>query len=203
MPVAFTPTTVVNPVGVQGNYPQNLPFGSEGALADLQAYVSRSFRNQSGAVIPFGCLVSTDNTPTTNDPFAIDITTSGLISLAVGIASDVNVFETAGGGIYNTGSTDTDGRQGYPNLQTVSVVSKGVIWVYSSHAIALGDPVRYYGVSNHPTVSGSFLGRWGKTAVTGRTHLVTSGMRWVTEVAGPGLAQLEIDMPSLVIAAVD
>ena len=67
MAVTFTPTTVTNPSGAQGSYPLELTAGHEGMIADLQAYVSRSYYNQSGAAIPFGSLVATDNTPTSND----------------------------------------------------------------------------------------------------------------------------------------
>ena len=61
MAVTYTATTVTNPAGVQGSYPQVQVKAHEGMIADLQAYVCRSYRNQSGAAIPFGALVMTDN----------------------------------------------------------------------------------------------------------------------------------------------
>ena len=60
-------------------------------IADLQAYVSRSYYNQSGAAIPFGSLVATDNTPTSNDQFAVALATSG--TGVVGLAIDGMTFE--------------------------------------------------------------------------------------------------------------
>ncbi len=73
MAVTFTATTVTNPTGAQGSYPLREVVGHEGMLADLQAYVCRSYRNQSGAAIPFGVLVQTDNSPTSNDALAVKI----------------------------------------------------------------------------------------------------------------------------------
>ena len=199
MPVTFTPTVVTNPQGAQGSYPLTMTLGQEGAIADLQAYVSRSYRNQSGAVIPFGSLVFTDNTPTSNDPFAVALAVSG--AGVVGLASQVKIFEGALGGIYDTGATDANGLLGYPDLQTVSVISKGVIWVYSAEAIALGDAVRYFGVSHHATLAGSHAGRWGKTAVANKTFALTTGARWLSETAAAGLVMLEIDMPTITFTA--
>ena len=68
MAVSFTPTVVSNPAGAQGSYPLELTVGHEGMIADLQAYVSSRYYNQSGVAIPFGSLVATDNDPGTNDP---------------------------------------------------------------------------------------------------------------------------------------
>lgn len=204
MPVTYTPTVVTNPQGAQGTYPLAMTVGQEGGIADLQAYVSRSYRNQSGAVIPFGSLVLTDNTPTTLDVFAVELAGGATFSvpLVAGIASQVSIYEGALGGRYDTGAIDAVGRLGYPNLQTVSVVTKGVLWVYSVHAIALGDLVQYFAVTDHPTTVGAHVGRWGKTAVTGRTRPVTAGARWLSETAGAGLALLEIDIPTLTIGAI-
>jgi hypothetical protein len=85
MAVSFTPTIVTNPAGAQGSYPLTHGVGHEGMIADQQAYVTRSYRNQSGAALPFGVLVMTDNTPTTNDPFAVEIATgaTGIVGLTV------------------------------------------------------------------------------------------------------------------------
>lgn len=205
MALTFTPTVVPNPIGVQGDYPLEMDLGIEGAIADLQAYVSRSFRNQSGAVIPFGALVSTDNTPTTNDQFAVELANTAGLPLVVGLASHVNIFETSAGGTYptNPASVDAAGRPGYPNLQTVSVISKGVVWVYAVGPVALHDPVRYFGADATPGTPGGYIGRWGTAAVATRTSRVTAGARWLSETAVPGLVQLEIDIPTLIFATVD
>ena len=70
MAVTFTNTIVTDPKGVQGDYPLELIPGHEGMLVDLQAYVSRSYYNQSGGAIPFGRLLQLDTDPVTNDVYA-------------------------------------------------------------------------------------------------------------------------------------
>jgi hypothetical protein len=204
MAVTFTPTTVTNPSGVQGSYPLELTAGHEGLIADLQAYVSRSYYNQSGAAIPFGSLVATDNTPSTNDPFAVALATSG--TGVVGLAIDGLSFEgVSGSSAYTPNPTNiiADGskRVGYPNTQTVNVLSKGVVWVYTTAAIALGDAVRFFGVDHSGTVTDAYVGRFTKTAVANKTFALTGGARWLSETTGAGLVLLEIDIPGVTFTA--
>jgi hypothetical protein len=202
MAVSFTPTTVSNPEGAQGTYPQTLKKGHEGMVADLQAYVSRSYRNQSGAAIPFGVLVMTDNTPTSNDPFAVDIATgaTGIVGLSI---STLTMEGQSGGSAYVPNPTPlaADGRVGYPDKQTMNVLSKGVVWVYSTEAIALGDAVRYWDTAHHPTVAGAFHGRFCKSASGTRTTAITAGARWLSETTSAGLVLLELDLPAAAFAA--
>ena len=204
MAVTFTPTTVTNPFGVQGSYPLELIPGHEGMVADLQAYVSRSYYNQSGAAIPFGSLVATDNTPSSNDPFAVALATSG--TGVVGLAIDGLTFEgVSGSSAYTPNPTniigDGSARVGYPDTQTVNVLSKGVVWVYSTAAIALGDAVRFFGVDHSGTVDGAYVGRFTDTAVANKTFALTGGARWLSETAGAGLALLEFDLPGVTFTA--
>lgn len=201
MAVTFTATTVANPAGAQGSYPLREVAGHEGMIADLQAYVSRSFRNQTGAAIPYGVLVATDNTPTSNDAFAVEIATG--VTLIQGITVSSQVLEGASlGSAYTPVPTPvySDGRYGYPDKETVNVVSKGVVWVYSVDAIAIGDAVRFYKADYTGTTAGAFLGRFGKTAVATKTIAVT-GARWVSETTAGGLALLEIDIPGMTYSA--
>ncbi len=202
MPVSFTPTTVTSPAGAQGTYPLALDKGHEGMIADLQAYVSRSYRNQSGVAIPFGVLVMTDNSPTSNDPFAIEIATgaAGIVGLAV---STLTMEGQTGGSAYIPNPTPfaADGRVGYPDKQTVNVLSKGVTWVYTTEAIALGDAVRFWDTAYAPTVAGAFLGRFCKTASGTRTTAISGGARWLSETTGAGLVLLELDIPAATFAA--
>lgn len=201
MAVSFTATTVSNPTGAQGSYPLREVAGHEGMIADLQAYVCRSFRNQSGAAIPYGVLVATDNSPTSNDALAVEIASG--TTLIQGIAVSSQVLEGASlGSSYTPVPTPvySDGRYGYPDKETVNVVSKGVIWVYSVEAIAIGDAVRFYKADYSGTTAGAFLGRFGKTAVATKTIAVT-GARWVSETSAAGLALLEIDIPGMTYSA--
>lgn len=201
MAVTFTPTTVTNPLGAQGSYPLVQVKGHEGMIADMQAYVCRSFRNQSGAAIPFGTLVMTDNAPTTNDAYAVEIASA--TTLIQGIAVSSLVTEgTSLGGAYIPLPTPyySDGRMGYPDKETVNVLSKGVVWVQSVDAIAMGDAVRFYKADYSGTTTGAFIGRFGKTSVATKTIAVT-GARWLSETTANGLVLLEIDIPATTYAA--
>jgi hypothetical protein len=195
MAVTFTATTVSSPTGAQGSYPLREAVGHEGGIADLQAYVCRSYRNQSGAAIPFGSLVMTDNAPTTNDALAVELATA--TTLIQGLAVHSLVAEgTTLGAAYTPIPTPyySDGRIGYADKETVNVVSKGVVWVYSVEAVALGDAVRFYKADYSGTTAGAFLGRFGKTAVATKTVAV-AGARWVSETTAAGLVLLELDIP--------
>lgn len=202
MAVSFTATTVSNPSGAQGSYPLSLTKGHEGMLADLQAYVCRSYRNQSGAALPYGVLVATDNSPTSNDPLAVDFATG--TTLIQGIAVSSQVLEGASAGSsYTPVPTPvySDGRYGYPDKETVNVVSKGVVWVYSTAAIAIGDAVRFFKADYSGTVTGAYLGRFTKTAVATKTVEITAGARWLSETSAAGLVLLEIDIPGMTYSA--
>lgn len=202
MAVTFTATTVSNPTGAQGSYPLREVAGHEGMIADLQAYVCRSFRNQSGTAIPFGVLVQTDNSPSTNDVFAVDIATSGTAVQGIAVSSLVTEGASAGM-VYTPLPTPiySDGRVGYPNTETVNVVSKGVVMVYSTAAIALGDAVRFFNADHSGTVTGALLGRFTKTGAATKTTQITAGARWVSETSAAGLVLLEIDIPTMTFTA--
>ena len=201
MAVTFTATTVANPTGAQGSYPLREVAGHEGMLADLQAYVCRSYRNQSGAAIPYGVLVATDNSPTSNDALAVEIAT-GVTNIQGMAVSSLVLEGVSGGSSYTPNPTPvySDGRVGYPDKETINVVSKGVIWVYSVEAIALGDAVRFYKADYSGTTAGAFLGRFGKTAVATKT-IAVAGARWLSETSAAGLALLEIDIPGMTYSA--
>lgn len=202
MAVSFTATTVANPAGAQGSYPLRQTVGQEGQLADLQAYVTRSYRNQSGAALPFGVLAMVDNSPTSNDPFAIEIAT-GATNIVGLIVSSLTFEGTSLGSAYTPVPTPiySDGRYGYPDKKSVSILSKGVVWVYTTEAVALGDAVRFWKVDNSANVSGAYLGRFAKAASANKTVALTAGARWLTETSAAGLVQLEIDIPSVTFAA--
>lgn len=206
MAVTFTNTTVTDPEGVQGSYPQELVVGHEGMLADLQAYVSRSYRNQTGGAIPFGRLVATDSTPSSNDAYAVKLADAA--DGIVGITIDSLTFEAVEGkNSAYTGNptwlrTDAEGNEhvGYPDKQTLNVMSKGVIWVYTVEAVALGDDVRAFITDDSGSTSGADIGRFGTTASAGVTVAITAA-RWLSETDGAGLALLELDIPAATFTA--
>lgn len=199
MAVTFTATTVANPIGVQGSYPLTQDVAYEGMIADAQAYVSRSYVNQSGGALPFGALLRTDNTPTSNAVLAVELASAA--TLIVGLAVGSQVLEgTTGTQAYVPNPTPlaADGRFGYPNTEMVNVLSKGVAWVYVTEAVALGDPVRFWNATH--TVTGSLVGRFAKTAVATKTTLVT-GARWLSETTAAGLVLLELNIPASTFTA--
>lgn len=206
MAVTFTNTIVTDPDGVQGSYPLELIKGHEGMLADLQAYVSRSYVNQSGGALPFGRLLQIDNTPTTNDVYAVELA-AGATNI-VGISIDCFTFEAAEAKNSSyTGNptwirTDAEGEEhvGYPNTQVLNVMSKGVIWVHTVEAVALGDAVRAFVADDSSNTSGADQGRFGKAAEGGKTVLI-GGARWLSETTEAGLALLELDIPASTFTA--
>lgn len=206
MPITFSDSDGTGAGGVQNSYPLRMEIGIEGDLADYSTPWVRSYRNQSGATIPFGSLVSIDNSPTTNDPNAVLTAING--TLVQGIAIRSNIFEGATEGTYQGragrypgNAILADGRMGYPDGQTVSVLTRGVIRVLSATAIALGDPVRFFGVGHEGTLAQAFFGRWTKTAVANKTFLADAGLAWRSECAAGGIAELEIDFPNVVFSA--
>jgi hypothetical protein len=202
MAVSFTPTTVTNPAGAQGSYPQRLDVGHEGMVADAQAYVSRSYVNQSGGAIPFGVLVATDNSPSNNDPFAIDLATGATGIVGLTISSMVHEGVSAGQAyVPSPTPVYSDGRIGYADKQVVNVLSKGVVWVYTTEAIVLGDAVKFWDTAYSGTVTGAFLGRFCKTASSTRTTTIATGARWLSETTGAGLVMLEFDLPAATFTA--
>ena len=206
MAVTFTNTIVTNPEGVQGDYPLELTVGHEGMLADLQAYVSRSYYNQSGGAIPFGRLLQLDTTPATNDVYACELAAGA--DNVIGISIDCFTFEaverknTAYVGNPTWLRQDAEGEEhvGYPEEQVLNVMSKGVIWVYAVEAISMGDDVRAFIADYSATTSGADQGRFGTTAVAGSTVLI-EGARWLSETTEAGLALLELDIPASTFTA--
>jgi len=201
MAISFTDTNVSNPIGAQGSYPLELTAGHEGLIADLQAYVSRSYTNESSAVIPYGHAVIIDSSATSG--LGAKLPAGASATDVLGIAVDSNVFENVSGTYTPTPTNKTlDGRIGYPEKQMVNVLSKGVIWVYAVETVALGDAVRLFHTDSASASSNKgYKGRFGKTAEAGKTFEVTAGARWLSAASAGNIALLEIDIPTLSVSA--
>tara|TARA_Y100000022_G_scaffold163291_1_gene146913 strand:+ start:56 stop:667 length:612 start_codon:yes stop_codon:yes gene_type:complete len=201
MAVTFTDTNVSNPSGAQGAYPLSLTNGHEGLIADLQAYVSRSYTNESSAVIPYGHAVIIDGSATSG--LGAKLPAGASATDILGIAVDSNVFENGASTYTATPSNKTaDGRIGYPDKQMVNVLSKGVIFVYTTDAVALGDAVRVYHTDSASAASnGGYKGRFAKDAEAGKSFLITAGARWLSAASAESIALLEIDIPTLTVTA--
>ena len=185
MTVSYSETLVSSPIGAQGAYPQTLTKGHEGLIGDLQAYVSRSYTNETSAAIPFGHALIRDGAASGD---GAKLPAGASATDILGIAVDSNTFEI------NADAKTADGRVGYPDKEMVNV--------YSKDAIALGDAVRLYHTDGASAASdGSYKGRFGKTAAAGKTFEVTAGARWLSACAAGGIALLEIDIPGLAVTA--
>ena len=113
------------------------------------------------------------------------------------------VFENVNGTYEATPTNKTaDGRIGYPNKQMVNVLSKGVIYVYATETIAVGDAIRLFHTDDASAATNKkYKGRFGKTAVAGKTFQVTAGARWLKAATAGNIALLEIDIPTLTVSA--
>ena len=193
MAVSYSETLVSSPVGAQGAYPQTLTKGHEGLIGDLQAYVSRSYTNETSAAIPFGHALIRDAAASGD---GVKLPAGASATGILGIAVDSNVFEV------NADAKTADGRVGYPDKEMVNVLSKGVVYVFSKDAIALGDAVRLFHTDSASASSNKgYKGRFCKTAEAGKTFEVTAGARWLSACAAGGIALLEIDIPGLAVTA--
>jgi len=207
MAVAFTPTTVTTPIGVQSSYPFTSVAAHEGMLGNMNSYDPFSGINQTGAALPFGALVQVDTT-TGRDDNAVTLATGTTGNM--GILIDSFTFEgvTSGNASYLSTSSGipgtnlySDGRTGYPNRKAVNVLRRGQIWVFVTEAVGLTDAVRFWDTDYSGTTAGSFLGRFCKTASGTRTTQITNGARWLTKTSAAGLALLEIEMAAATFTA--
>lgn len=192
MAVTYSATTVSAPTGVQGSYPLTLTKGHEGLIADAQAYVARSYSNETSAVVPFGHLVIRDAAATDD---GVKLPAGAAATDILGIAASTVAYEKG------TDTVTAYGAEGYPDDARVNVLSKGVIYVFSAHAIALGDAVRVFHTdSASASTNKGYKGRFGKTAEAGKTFALT-GARWLSTCAAGGIALLEIDIPGVTATA--
>lgn len=79
----------------------------------------------------------------------------------------------------------------YEAGESVSVLKKGRIWVWSEQAVGPGDPVYLRHTANGANVPGQFR----KDADTARADQITTGARWASITTGAGLALLEVNIP--------
>ena len=192
MAVTYSATTVSDPNGAQGSYPQTLTKGHEGMVGDAQAYVSRSYSNETAAVVPFGHLVIRDGSATDD---GVKLPAGASATDILGIALSSVAFEKG------TDTVTAYSAEGYPAKERVNVLSKGVVYVFSAHAIALGDAVRVFHTdSANAATNKGYKGRFGKTAEAGKTFAL-SGARWLSTCAAGGIALLEIDIPGVTATA--
>ena len=143
MTVSFSQTPGAGSLYVQKSYSLRHQIAELGMIGDDQPYISRSGLNNSGAVIPYGRLVSKD---TTNgaDPQAVkEYAGASDILLGLSFLSEVNekIVTAAQAPGFTYSATG-----GYPTGFAVNIISQGNIYVAAapSVAISIGDPVHYY-----------------------------------------------------------
>ena len=163
-------------------------------LGNATAYTALAYENETGAVIPFGHAVLNNGSGTAD--LSAKLPAGASATQVVGIALDSLTF------VLDDNAKTADGRKGYPAQKALNVLSEGIAYVYSKDAIAVGDAVRLYHTDGASAASdGSYKGRFGKTAVAGKTFEVTSGARWLSSCAAGGIALLEIDAAALAVTA--
>jgi len=204
-PVAFTPTTVTNPQGVQSSYPFTSAAAHEGMLGNLNSYDQFSGINQTAGALPFGALVQVDTTAGRDDN-ALTLSTGATGNM--GILIDSFTFEGVASGSASYLSTGipgtnlaTDGRPGYPTRRALNCLRRGQIWVFVTEAVSLTSPVRFWDVDHSATVAGAFQGRFCTTLSATRTTQFTNGARFLSKTSGAGLALLEIEMVAATFTA--
>lgn len=192
MAVSYT-TTTGSPAGVQGSYELNLTKGHEGMLGNAASYTALAYENESGAVIPFGHAVINNGSGSAD--LSAKLPAGASATQVVGIALDSLTF------VLDDDAKTADGRKGYPTAKACNILSEGIAYVYSAHAVAVGDEVRLFHTNSASVSSnGAYLGRFGKTAEAGKTFLV-SGARWLSSCAAGGIALLEIDAAAMSVTA--
>ena len=192
MAVSYT-TTTGSPAGVQGSYELNLTKGHEGMLGNAASYTALAYENESGAVIPFGHAVINNGSGTAD--LSAKLPAGASATQVVGIALDSLTF------VLDDNAKTADGRKGYPAEKACNILSEGIAYVYSAHAVSVGDDVRLFHTNSASVGSNSgYAGRVGKTAEAGKTFSV-SGARWLSSCAAGGIALLEIDAAALSVTA--
>ncbi|MAT87177.1 MAG: hypothetical protein CL532_01305 [Aestuariivita sp.] len=192
MAVSYT-TTTGSPAGVQGSYELNLTKGHEGMLGNAASYTALAYENESGAVIPFGHAVINNGSGTAD--LSAKLPAGASATQVVGIALDSLTF------VLDDNAKTADGRKGYPAEKACNILSEGIAYVYSAHAVSVGDDVRLFHTNSASVGSNSgYAGRFGKTAEAGKTFSV-SGARWLSSCAAGGIALLEIDAAALSVTA--
>jgi len=194
MAITWDKTTVASPSGVQGKYPIKMDIAHEGMVADGTPCVIKSYRNETGNPILFGSLVQID---TTNGKDMYSVKHAASATGIVGVAVSTTAFEgVSGTSTYTPNPTHKTGtRVGYPDNTTVNVMSKGVVWVVSTEAVAIGNDVRAYISVASVSKTGAAVGRFVVAKVNTKTIIINSIAAWRSTGKANGLVMLELNIP--------
>lgn len=182
MAVTYTPTAGTLTTGAQSTYAIEHAAAYEGMQADSGLQDIISLANTSAGLLYYGHLVVAGSNG------GAKIVTAGTDS-PLGISVSSKTYE-------DYVVKEQDGRVGYPATYVSNVLRKGRIWVYVQEAVAVGDLVRVY----HTAATGKVVGRFAKTAATGKTA-VLSNAEFLTSTSGAGLAVIEINGANLTLTA--
>lgn len=149
----------------------------EGQLASATPKVSRGILNETGAIIPFGRVITLDGTTRKAQlPSATGQTVLGISWL-------VQIYEN---------ELNANSDSGFPDGVMFDYLVQGEIAVYVEEDIALGDPVYFRHTANG--AGKAIVGRFRNDADTNTCDLLANA-RWVQGASANGLAVLAINLP--------
>lgn len=184
MAVTFTASGTAATGGVQQSYALELTARLEGQLSDIRDNTIGTYINETGAVIPFGNIVTYASGGTVANSAK---TISGTSETVVGINVLTYVDETA---------EDANSRPGVKAAQAMNVLNEGAVAMYVHGSVTPATAVRVI----HTATGVQYAGQLRSASLSGKTA-VLSNARYLTSVTGSGLAVVEFNGPAFTLTA--
>ena len=156
----------------------------EGQLSDIRDNTIGTYVNETSDVIAFGNVVAYASGGTVDNSAK---TVSGTTAPVVGVNVLTYVDETA---------KDANDRPGVKVSQAMNVANQGAVAVFVHGSVTPASPVRVI----HTTTGVKYAGQFSNVVISGNTGLL-SNARYLTSVAGSGLAIVELNGPSFTLTA--
>lgn len=153
--------------------------GFAGSLVDASEADVRSYKNEDTTEMAFGTAVAF-GTDADRDVEVCDAQADVIAGVVVHSHAYAKTTEL--------------GTTGLKQNVTVGVLREGVIRVYVSEAVAVGDAVRIRIDTNAGSDELLGPGTFCTTANGAHTIQVTAGMKWLRGASGGGYAELAVDM---------
>lgn len=183
MAQTFTPTAVTSGEGVQYNYPLQLDRGLPGQVADLASARVITGANETGSLLAYGVPVAANSGGVLANSCQLATGAGAILGITLRSATQEKQNIPAIGSAPNY-------SEGIPNLKAVNILTQGTIYLEVMEAVGPGDTLRFH-------KSGTYAGKWGKTASNGNTLALAAG-GWVIRKAGSAgqVLALEINTPA-------
>ncbi len=168
---------------IQTTYPENMPLGLEGQLADDGGdRHTRAYVEENGVEYFFGRAVERG---TADDEYVSPL---GTLADFLGVTTRTQATELSS---LPPGAT----LEAIPATKPANVLSKGRVIVFPENAVAPGDSVfyRFQNTGVDPEGQGRF--RSDNDAASGDVVEVTAGARWLSSAAAGEAAILELNLP--------